>query len=246
MIFPQSTYSLSLKMADDAGYWDEDVIPEDWHMFLKCFYSFRGQVDVEPIFLPTGNDAVECRTYAGSLKMAYVQHRRHAWGSSDVPYMLRQWAAHPEIDARRKARRLAALFGNHLIWATHWFILSLGWILPIDDTHYRITVAVAGFAEKDLNVELHDGVLTISGKREEGEQSQGKNVLYQGIAGRAFERRFQLAEHVEVKSAKLENGLLHVALEQIVPEEKKPRRISINAPELKTIEGTAKAAGIYQ
>jgi molecular chaperone IbpA len=85
-------------------------------------------------------------------------------------------------------------------------------------------------------------VLTISGRREENDKSEGKNVLYQGIAGRAFERRFQLAEHVEVKSAKLENGLLHVALEQIVPEEKKPRRISINAPELKTIEGTAKAA----
>ena len=111
-----------------------------------------------------------------------------------------------------------------------------------DDTHYRITVAVAGFAEKDLNVELHDGVLTISGKREDGETSEGKNVLYQGIAGRAFERRFQLAEHVEVKAAKLENGLLHVDLEQIVPEEKKPRRININAPALKTIEGTAKAA----
>jgi molecular chaperone IbpA len=111
-----------------------------------------------------------------------------------------------------------------------------------DDTHYRITVAVAGFAEKDLDVEIHDGVLTISGKREETNGQEGKSVLYQGIAGRAFERRFQLAEHVEVKAAKLENGLLHVDLEQIVPEEKKPRRISINAPALKTIEGTAKAA----
>ena len=111
-----------------------------------------------------------------------------------------------------------------------------------DETHYRITLAVAGFAEKDLNVEVHDGVLTVSGKREEGAGPDGKNVLYQGIAGRAFERRFQLAEHVEVKNAKLENGLLHVDLEQIVPEERKPRRIQINAPALKTIEGTAKAA----
>ena len=111
-----------------------------------------------------------------------------------------------------------------------------------DETHYRITVAVAGFAEKDLNVEVHDGVLTIAGKREEDGKQEGRNVLYQGIAGRAFERRFQLAEHVEVKAAKLENGLLHVDLEQIVPEEKKPRRISINAPALKTIEGSAKAA----
>ncbi|MHB8575563.1 MAG: glycosyltransferase family 2 protein [Dehalococcoidia bacterium] len=130
MMFPQSTYSLSFRMADDVGYWDVDVIPEDWHMFLKCFFSFRGEVEVEPIFLPTGNDAVECSSYVGSLKMAYIQHRRHAWGSSDVPYALAQSAAHPEIGLRRKTRRLVALAGNHLIWATHWFILSLGWIMP--------------------------------------------------------------------------------------------------------------------
>ncbi|HEY1631653.1 MAG TPA: Hsp20 family protein [Rhizomicrobium sp.] len=111
--------------------------------------------------------------------------------------------------------------------------------------NYRISIAVAGFAEKDLNVELRDGILIATGKREDGEKSEGKNVLYQGIAGRAFERRFQLAEHVEVRGAKLENGLLHVDLEQIVPEEKKPRRIQINAPEtpsLKSIEGSVKAA----
>ena len=65
--------------------------------------------------------------------------------------------------------------------------------------------------------------------------------LHQGIAGRAFERKFQLAEHVEVKGAKLENGLLHVDLERIVPEAKKPRRITINAPELKSIEGSKAA-----
>jgi molecular chaperone IbpA len=107
---------------------------------------------------------------------------------------------------------------------------------------YRVTVAVAGFGEKDLNVEVKEGVLTIAGKREDSADGEGKNVLYQGIAGRAFERKFQLADHVEVRGAKLENGLLHVDLEQIVPEEKKPRRITINAPELKTIEGQAKAA----
>jgi molecular chaperone IbpA len=115
-----------------------------------------------------------------------------------------------------------------------------------DETHYRVTLAVAGFAEKDLNVELRDGVLTVTGKREESEKGEGTSVLYQGIAGRAFERRFQLAEHVEVRGARLENGLLHIDLEQVVPEEKKPRRIAINGPEtapaLKTIAGSAKAA----
>jgi molecular chaperone IbpA len=108
-----------------------------------------------------------------------------------------------------------------------------------DETHYRISVAVAGFAEKDLNVEVRDGVLTLTGKREESDK---QNYLHQGIAGRAFERRFQLAEHVEVRAAKLENGLLHIDLERIVPEEKKPRRIAINAPELKAIDGQARAA----
>ena len=112
-----------------------------------------------------------------------------------------------------------------------------------NESNYRISLAVAGFAEKDLNVEIRDGVLTITGKREGADAAgDGKNVLYQGIAGRAFERRFQLAEHVEVRGAKLENGLLHIELEQIVPEEKKPRRIAINAPTLTTIEGKAKAA----
>ena len=108
-----------------------------------------------------------------------------------------------------------------------------------DETHYRISIAVAGFGEKDLNVEVRDGVLTASGKRDEAEKQA---YLHQGIAGRAFERRFQLAEHVEVRAAKLENGLLHIDLERVVPEEKKPRRIAINAPELRTIEGQAKAA----
>src|SRR5689334_8413626 len=108
-----------------------------------------------------------------------------------------------------------------------------------DENHYRITLAVAGFGEKDLNIEVREGVLGVAGKRDEG-QKQG--LLYQGIAGRAFERRFQLAEHVEVRSAKLENGLLHIDLERVIPEEKKPRRITINAPQLTTIEGQAKAA----
>ena len=110
-----------------------------------------------------------------------------------------------------------------------------------DEDNYRVTLAVAGFSEKDLAVDVKDRVLTVSGKREEAEKSQ-PSLLHQGIAGRAFERSFQLAEHVEVKAARLENGLLHVDLERIVPEEKKPRRIQINAPDFKTIQGGVKAA----
>ena len=113
-----------------------------------------------------------------------------------------------------------------------------------NENNYRVTIAVAGFAEKDLGVEVKDNVLTVTATRE-GEGHAGRNdkvaYLHQGIAGRAFERQFQLAQHVVVKGARLENGLLHVELERIVPEEKKARRITINAPDPKTIE-TAKAA----
>ncbi|HTE84006.1 MAG TPA: hypothetical protein VK821_04685, partial [Dehalococcoidia bacterium] len=131
MIFPQSTYSLSLRMADEVGYWDTDVIPEDWHMFLKCFFAFGGGIEVEPIYLPTGNDGVKAGSYGRSLKMAYIQHKRHAWGACDIPYTIKQCFAHSEIPFRRKSRRLVALASNHLIWSTHWFILTLGWLVPL-------------------------------------------------------------------------------------------------------------------
>ena len=112
-----------------------------------------------------------------------------------------------------------------------------------DENNYRVTVAVAGFADKDLSVDVKDRVLTITGKREDGLKS---DFLHQGIAGRAFERSFQLAEHVEVRGARLENGLLHVELERVIPEEKKPRKIVINAAaatdNLRTIVGNKAAA----
>jgi molecular chaperone IbpA len=98
------------------------------------------------------------------------------------------------------------------------------------ENHYRISLAVAGFAEKDLTLEVREGVLTVQGKREAEKDGAAKHFLYQGIAGRTFDRRFQLAENVEVRGAELENGLLHVDLERIVPEEKKPRRVQIGSP----------------
>ena len=94
---------------------------------------------------------------------------------------------------------------------------------------YRITVAVAGFAENELSVESKENSVIIRGSKETRVESDAtrKEVLYQGIAARAFERRFQLADHVIVKSASLENGLLHVDLVREIPEAKKPRNIPI-------------------
>jgi molecular chaperone IbpA len=104
------------------------------------------------------------------------------------------------------------------------------------ETAYRITVAVAGFTEADLAIEVKENTLTIRGaKAEEGERKT--EMLHQGIAARAFERRFQLADGVQVKGAGLANGLLHVELERQIPEAKKPRLIPISgSAEPKTIE----------
>ena len=95
------------------------------------------------------------------------------------------------------------------------------------ENDYRISVAVAGFGESELSIESKENTLTIKGEKQVKEENNGE-VLYQGIAGRAFERQFQLADYVQVKGASLENGLLHVDLVREIPEAKKPRQITIN------------------
>ncbi|MET3791594.1 Hsp20 family protein [Aquamicrobium terrae] len=92
---------------------------------------------------------------------------------------------------------------------------------------YRISMAVAGFAEDEISIEAHRNVLTIKGERKEETESDGSELLYRGIASRAFERRFQLADHVDVVGAALRNGLLHIDLKRNIPEELKPRKIAI-------------------
>ena len=94
---------------------------------------------------------------------------------------------------------------------------------------YRITMAVAGFDEKELSLEAHAHVLTVKGEKSEEEVDGQSEYLYRGIAKRAFERRFQLADHVEVQSASLKNGLLHIDLLRNIPDAMKPRRIAIAA-----------------
>lgn len=102
---------------------------------------------------------------------------------------------------------------------------------------YRITMAVAGFTESELSVEAKEHVLTIKG--EKTEEDTEREVLYRGIASRTFERRFQIAEHVRVEGASLENGLLHVDLVREIPEAMKPRKIEIASGATKQIETTA-------
>ena len=107
------------------------------------------------------------------------------------------------------------------------------------DNTYRITVAVAGFSEPEISIVAKETTLTIKGEKQAKTDEKDGEVLYQGIAARAFERVFQLAEHVEVKGASLENGLLHVDLVREIPEAKKPRQIAIGNGKTKVVEAKA-------
>lgn len=102
---------------------------------------------------------------------------------------------------------------------------------------YRITMAVAGFAEPDLDISVHENVLSVRGKTKE--QAKDVEYLHRGIAQRAFEHKFQLADYVRVTGASLVNGLLDIDLERVVPEEKKPRKIEIGGQPGKVIDGQA-------
>ncbi|MDQ0396253.1 Hsp20 family protein [Labrys monachus] len=106
---------------------------------------------------------------------------------------------------------------------------------------YRVSVAVAGFSDRDIAIEVKENTLTIRGEKAEDKAEKKGEVLHQGIAARAFERRFQLADHVQVTGASLENGLLHVDLVREIPEAKKPRLIPINASAPKQVEAKAAA-----
>lgn len=112
-----------------------------------------------------------------------------------------------------------------------------------DDNSYRITMAVAGFSEDDITIEARPNVLTVAGAQTPEADDDKREILHRGIASRAFERRFQIADYVEVKNAYLRNGLLFIDLVREVPEAMKPRRIEIakaDTDSAKRIEAKAK------
>lgn len=117
---------------------------------------------------------------------------------------------------------------------------SLGYppynIEVVSDNHYAITLAVAGFTDKELDIQVERGVLTVRGEKS-ADEIKNRNFLYHGIATRSFERKFNLAEYVEITGANIVNGLLKIDLVREVPESMKPRRIAINT-DATVLEGT--------
>ncbi len=112
-------------------------------------------------------------------------------------------------------------------------------IEKVSDDDYRVTMAVAGFSPEELTITVQEGTLILAGKA--GEDDADRKFLHRGIAKRAFERRFELADTIQVGDASFENGLLQVELRRVIPEHKKPRNIAIRSADakIKTIESDA-------
>ncbi|HEX4878879.1 MAG TPA: Hsp20 family protein [Limnobacter sp.] len=109
----------------------------------------------------------------------------------------------------------------------------------LEENRYQISLAVAGFAEGELELEVERGVLTVRGRKQDDEN---RKYLHKGIAFRSFERKFNLADHVQVEGANLKNGLLVVELLKVIPEQMKPRRIPIGEAGLRTIDADSQAS----
>lgn len=109
-------------------------------------------------------------------------------------------------------------------------------IAKLSDDDYRITMAVAGFTEADIEITAKENQLLVQGRQQDAKTPDGVTYLHRGIAGRAFERRFQLADHIRVTGAALENGLLTIDLVREIPEAKKPRKIEIQSTAVKKLE----------
>ncbi len=125
-----STYSTSLKHVHDIGYWDTDVIPEDYRLFFKSYFAKDGDFEVEPIFLPIYADAAESNTAWGSMKNQYEQLKRWAWGVSDDAYIIKKFIMAKRIPFWDKTLRVLKVIEDHFLWPVNWFAITISAFLP--------------------------------------------------------------------------------------------------------------------
>ncbi len=125
-----STYSLSLKLMREVGYWDVDVIPEDYRIFFKTYFAKAGQLEVEPIFLPVYADAAESTGYWATFNNTYQQVKRWAWGASDDAYILKNYFTDTKAPFLDKTVRVLKVLEDHFLWPVNWFVITLGATLP--------------------------------------------------------------------------------------------------------------------
>jgi hypothetical protein len=121
-----SNYTASLQMIDAIGYWDTDVIPEDYRIFFKAFFTLKGKVEVEPIFLPSSADAAESTGMWKTFYNDYEQKKRWAWGVSDLPLFIKMYIADAKTSFVNKTIRLFRVIEDHLLWPVNWFVITAG------------------------------------------------------------------------------------------------------------------------
>ncbi len=124
-LIPNSTYSLSFKLLQKIGFWDTDVIPEDYRIFFKAFFKMEGKIWVEPIFLRTSMDAALSSSFIRSLKNKYDQEHRWSWGVSDDPLFIKWWATVPNVPFFKKTIILYNVLLDHFLWPVNWFIITV-------------------------------------------------------------------------------------------------------------------------
>ncbi len=125
-----STYSLSLATVKKVGFWDVDVIPEDYHLFFKTYFTLGEKVKVKPIFLPVLADAAESVSFFKTMINQYEQYKRWAWGVSDIPFVVKNYFKNKTIPFWDKTTRLIHLLEQHILWPTNWFILTVWSSIP--------------------------------------------------------------------------------------------------------------------
>jgi cellulose synthase/poly-beta-1,6-N-acetylglucosamine synthase-like glycosyltransferase len=154
----QSTYSMKWTTARDVGFWDVDVIPEDSHMFFKVFFHLGARVKTRPIFLPVYADAAEGPTLWRTLANHYQQIRRWAWGVSDVPYVVLGAIKSRNAPWHQRFLRVFWYLEEHLVWPSHWFLLTLGGVLPP-----LLNPAIASSTQWQFQQTLVSAILTVAG-----------------------------------------------------------------------------------
>ena len=128
---PISTYTLSLKMAEETGFWDPMVISEDWHVMLNVMFKRHGDVSLSPVFLPTWADATDGETFWRAMKNRYDQVLRHAWGAEDVGYILREIIDEGTRPAAQSVFRLVQVLHDHTLRVASWFMLITGYAINL-------------------------------------------------------------------------------------------------------------------
>lgn len=127
---PMSSYSLSLKLLDSVGYWDPDVIADEWHMYIKAFFHRDGDLGLRPIFLPFSANATSGKNLLDAIRQRYNQTLRHAWGAKEIGYTIAKTQEHPQVNRWESFNLLFRVAHDNLLAGAGWIIITAGTQLP--------------------------------------------------------------------------------------------------------------------